>query len=54
MSIPERFATSFRLSRAALDLIDKISASLGIGKTAVVELAVRKMAQDKEGNHNEP
>ena len=53
MSLPERFATSFRLTRAALDMIEKISASLGIGKTAVVELAVREMAQRREGKTSE-
>ena len=50
MGLPERFATSFRLSKAALDLIERISRNLGIGKTAVVELAVRQMAQkEKQG-----
>jgi hypothetical protein len=50
MSLPERFPTSFRLSKAARDLIEKTSQSLGIGKTAVVEIAVRQMAQkEKQG-----
>jgi Ni2+-binding GTPase involved in maturation of urease and hydrogenase len=31
-------------------MIKKISASLGIGKTAVVELAVREMSRTKEAN----
>ena len=50
MGLPERFSTSFRLSRAAIETIEKISRSLGIGKTAVVEIAVRNMAKAQEGD----
>jgi hypothetical protein len=48
MALPERFSTSFRLTRAAQDLIVRIASTLGIGRTAVVELAVRELAQTKK------
>ena len=53
MSLPERFATSFRLTRAAQDLIDRIATKLGVGKTAVVELAVRELDQTLTTKRNE-
>ena len=48
MSIPDRFSTSFRLTKTARELIENLGTALGIGKTAVVELAVRELAQMKK------
>jgi predicted transcriptional regulator len=40
--------TSYRLSAEALRLIDQLATKLGLGKTAVLELAIRKLAE-REG-----
>jgi hypothetical protein len=40
-------ATSFRLSPEALELIRELAQKLGITRTAVVELAVRRIAKDE-------
>lgn len=38
-------ATSFRLSEQALQLIKALARKLGISQTAVIEMAVRKLAE---------
>ena len=43
-------ATSFRLSDNARQLLNKIANSLGISKTAVIELAIRKYAKKLKGD----
>jgi hypothetical protein len=42
-----RKRTDLRLSVAALKLIETLAKQLGIGKTHVIELAVRQMAESK-------
>lgn len=42
--VRHREGTSFRFRPDTLQLIDKLSEQLGINKTAVVEMAVRKLA----------
>lgn len=37
--------TSIRLSVEAVELRDKLAATLGISKSSVIELAIRKLAQ---------
>ena len=37
--------TSFRLSEAAVNLIAKLAESLGLKRSAVIELAVRELAR---------
>ena len=39
--------TSMRLSIEAAELRDKLAATLGISKSSVIELAVRKLAQSE-------
>jgi predicted transcriptional regulator len=40
-------ATSFRLSEDAQGLLQQLSEQLGVSKTAVLELAVRRLARDE-------
>lgn len=42
----EKKATSVRLSEAALRLVDLLAKRNGISKTAVLELAIRRMAAE--------
>ena len=44
----DRNPTSFRLSTVALRLICLLAQSLGLSQTAVVEMAVRELAQRKK------
>ena len=46
--LPERFSVTFRLSGDALKLLAALGGKLGVGKTAVVELAVRELARVKK------
>ena len=41
----EKQPTSFRLSIEAIDLADRLADTLGVSKTAVVEMAIRAMAE---------
>ncbi len=43
----ERVPTGFRLSPAAMNLLDILKRRMGISKTAVIETAVRELAQIK-------
>jgi hypothetical protein len=40
---PMNSPTSFRLSSAAIDLLERLSTLLGIGRSAVMELALREL-----------
>ena len=40
-------ATSYRLSPAALALVEKLAKELGISRTAAVELAIRDLAKKR-------
>ena len=40
-----RKATSYRFTDTALELIDHLSEKLGVSKTAVIEIALRKLAE---------
>jgi hypothetical protein len=37
--------TSYRFTKDARDLIDRLSDALGVSRTAVIELAVRRLAR---------
>ena len=43
----QRSTVAFRLSADGIQVITNLREALGIGKTAVVELAVRELAQKK-------
>ena len=43
----QRSTVAFRLSADGIHVISSLREALGIGKTAVVELAVRELAQRK-------
>lgn len=45
MTKKDRSPTSFRLSKEALDLADRMASSLGVSKTAIVEMALREKAE---------
>lgn len=47
MTLPEKKRTDFRLSLTVLKLIAAAAKNLGIGKTHVVELAVREFVERK-------
>lgn len=47
MALNERKRVDYRLSLAAHLLITQLAKSLGIGKTHVIELSVREMAEKK-------
>jgi len=40
-----KIQTSITLSRKAKDLIEKLTVKLGVNKTSVIEIAVRKLAE---------
>lgn len=41
-------STHFRLTDDAIAMLDRLSAAHGINRTSVIELAIRRMAEDKE------
>jgi hypothetical protein len=43
----DRKSTSMRLTSAAVDLLADLAADLGISQTAVVELALRDLAESR-------
>ena len=45
--LPARVNTTFRLSTDGIQVITSLREALGLGKTAVVELAVRELSQKK-------
>lgn len=38
----ERFSKHYRLSRSAVEAVDRLALSMGINRTAVIELAIRE------------
>ena len=45
--LPERVSMTFRLSEDACGMIQTLRQGLGVGKTAVVELAIRELVRIK-------
>lgn len=45
MALGERVRRDYRLSKEALRLMEALAKKLGVGRTHIIELAVRKMAQ---------
>jgi hypothetical protein len=52
--LPERKLVSYRMNVKVLALIDALSAKLGMGKTAVLSLAVRALAKRERNNDVSP
>jgi hypothetical protein len=46
--MPTKQSTSFRLSDEALTLIRELSTSLGVSQAAIIEMAVRKLARERD------
>lgn len=44
-----RIMASFRLSGPAIKLLARAARRLGVSRTAVLELAIRRIAEEKEG-----
>lgn len=47
LTMPDRYKTSYRLSKEALRIIALLSEKLSINKTAVLEVAIRDMARHR-------
>jgi hypothetical protein len=47
MALNERKRIDFKVSLTAIRLMDALAKNLGVGRTHIIELAIRQMAESK-------